>query len=76
MIVGGKSPAFFHNGTTMLAELLPNAEHRVLDGQTHMVKAKALGPALTDYFVGRRAARSEPAERLVFAGSADVPDGR
>jgi pimeloyl-ACP methyl ester carboxylesterase len=45
VIVGGKSPGFFHNGTRMLADLLPNAEHRVLDGQTHMVKAKVLGPS-------------------------------
>ena len=39
-----KSPAFFHNGTSRLADLLPNAEHRVLAGQTHMVKAKVLAP--------------------------------
>jgi pimeloyl-ACP methyl ester carboxylesterase len=57
VIVGGKSPAFFHNGTKMLAELLPNADHRVLDGQTHMVKAKALAPLLIDCF-GRGQASS------------------
>ena len=66
VIVGGKSPAFFHNGTMMLADLLPNAEHCLLDGQTHMVKAKVLGPVLIDYFVGRRAASTERAERLVL----------
>jgi pimeloyl-ACP methyl ester carboxylesterase len=65
VIVGGKSPAFFHKGTRTLAELLPNAEHRVLDGQTHMVNAKVLAPVLVDYFVGERAMR---AARL-------VPDG-
>jgi pimeloyl-ACP methyl ester carboxylesterase len=52
VIVGGKSPAFFHNGTRMLVDLLPDAEHRVLDGQTHMVKAKALAPVLIEYFSG------------------------
>jgi pimeloyl-ACP methyl ester carboxylesterase len=56
VIVGGKSPAFFHTGTRMLTDLLPNAEHRVLDGQTHMVKAKALAPVLIDAFAGDRAA--------------------
>jgi hypothetical protein len=66
VIVGGKSPAFFHNGTMMLADLLPNAEHRVLDGQTHMVKAKVLGPLLIDYFVGPRAASTGRAERLIL----------
>jgi pimeloyl-ACP methyl ester carboxylesterase len=54
VIVGGKSPTFFHNGATSLTELLPNAEHRVLDGQTHMVKAKALAPVLVDHFAGAR----------------------
>jgi pimeloyl-ACP methyl ester carboxylesterase len=52
VIVGGKSPAFFQNGTRALAELLPNAQHRVLEGQTHMVKAKVLAPALVDFFGG------------------------
>jgi pimeloyl-ACP methyl ester carboxylesterase len=52
VIVGGKSPAFFHNGTKQLADVLPNADHRVLEGQTHMVKAKALAPLLIDCFGG------------------------
>ena len=66
MIVGGKSPAFFHNGTRMLADLLPGAEHRVLEGQTHMVKAKALAPVLVDHFAGGRAASPARAEDLVL----------
>jgi hypothetical protein len=70
VIVGGKSPAFFHNGTRMLADLLPNAERGVLDGQTHMVKAKVLAPLLIDYgragAPGSRDQRSLPA-RLVEA---------
>ena len=57
VIVGGKSPAFLHNGTRMLAELLPDAEHRVLAGQTHMVKAKVLAPLLIECFAGVRAER-------------------
>jgi pimeloyl-ACP methyl ester carboxylesterase len=65
VIVGGKSPAFFHNGTRMLVELLPNSEHRVLGGQTHMVKAKVLAPVLIDYFAGGRAVSMDRAERLV-----------
>jgi pimeloyl-ACP methyl ester carboxylesterase len=55
VIVGGKSPAFFHTATKALAELLPNAEHHVLRGQTHMVKAKALAPLVTECFAGVRA---------------------
>jgi len=68
VIVGGKSPAFFHNGTSMLADLLPNAEHRVLDGQTHMVKAKVLAPVLIDNFAGRPAMSTDHAEGLVLDG--------
>jgi pimeloyl-ACP methyl ester carboxylesterase len=67
VIVGGKSPAFFHNGTRMLADLLPNAEHSVLDGQTHMVKAKVLAPALVDYFVGGHTPSAAPTEGVVPA---------
>ena len=68
VIVGGKSPAFFHNGTSRLVDLLPNAEHRVLAGQTHMVKAKALAPALIDYFAAGRAPSTDRAEQLVPNG--------
>ncbi|WP_028062995.1 alpha/beta fold hydrolase [Solirubrobacter soli] len=50
VIVGGKSPAFLHNGTKMLIDQLPDAEHLVLPGQTHMVKANVLAPLLIDCF--------------------------
>lgn len=33
-----------------LAEVLPNAEHRVLAGQTHIVKPAALAPVLGEFF--------------------------
>jgi len=38
-----------------LADVLPNAQHRVLEGQTHMVKAKALAPLLAEFFSAQRA---------------------
>ena len=50
VVVGGKSPTWMHNGTQALAELLPNAQLRVLDRQTHMVKPKPLAPVLVDFF--------------------------
>jgi pimeloyl-ACP methyl ester carboxylesterase len=68
VIVGAKSPAFFHSGTRMLEDLLPNAEHRALDGLTHMVKAKLLAPALIDYFAGGRAVSTERAAGFVLDG--------
>jgi pimeloyl-ACP methyl ester carboxylesterase len=51
-IDGGKSPAWMRAGMAQLASRLPNAEYRTLPGQTHMVKATALAPALAS-FLGR-----------------------
>jgi hypothetical protein len=39
-----------HNGTRALADMLPAARYHVLDGQTHIVKPKALAPVLVDFF--------------------------
>jgi pimeloyl-ACP methyl ester carboxylesterase len=50
VLVGGKSPAWLHHGTQALADVLPNAAHRVVEGQTHNVKAKALAPPLQEFF--------------------------
>jgi pimeloyl-ACP methyl ester carboxylesterase len=50
VINGGKSPRWMRNGVKALAELLPNAEHRTLPGQTHLVKPEALAPVLTEFF--------------------------
>ncbi|SEH01629.1 Alpha/beta hydrolase family protein [Nonomuraea solani] len=47
---GGKSPAWIRNAARSLAELLPTAEHRTLEGQTHIVKAAALAPVLEGFF--------------------------
>ncbi|HEX4626645.1 MAG TPA: hypothetical protein VH231_19530 [Solirubrobacteraceae bacterium] len=49
VMVGGKSPAFFHTGTRQLADRLPEAEHRVVDGQTHMVRPRAVAPVLAAF---------------------------
>ena len=48
------------NGAATLANAIPGAEHRELAGQTHMVKAKALAPALVEFL--------EPARRPSAAG--------
>jgi pimeloyl-ACP methyl ester carboxylesterase len=50
VVIGGKSPAWWQTSTTALTRALPNAEHRVLDGQNHMVKPKALAPLLIELF--------------------------
>ena len=50
VVAGGKSPAWMHHGVSALARVLPNAQERTLDGQTHQVKARALAPLLTEFF--------------------------
>ena len=50
VMVGGKSPTWFHHGTSALTEAIPAATHRVIKGQTHNVKATALAQPLTEFF--------------------------
>jgi len=47
---GGKSPAWMLNGMRALARALANAEHRVIEGQSHEVAAGALEPVLKEFF--------------------------
>ena len=49
VLVGGKSPTWMANGMRSLAELLPSGQLQVLEGQTHMVKPKALAPAVKPF---------------------------
>jgi pimeloyl-ACP methyl ester carboxylesterase len=50
--VGGKSPEWMRNAMRDLANVL-DAEHRTLEGQTHIVKPEALTPVLVDFFEDR-----------------------
>ena len=47
---GGASFPFMHKTATSLANAIPNAQHRTLDGQTHEVQSEALAPVLIDFF--------------------------
>ena len=47
---GGKSPAWMRHANRSLATVLPKAQYRTLEGQTHVVKAKAHTPALVESF--------------------------
>jgi hypothetical protein len=38
------------NATRTLADALPDATHRTLPGQNHLIKAQAIAPVLTDFF--------------------------
>lgn len=52
VIDGGKSPAWMRTAMKELAGVLPNAQLRTLEGQTHMIKAKVLAPTLEEFFRG------------------------
>lgn len=47
---GGASPAFMHNAAQAVAHALPNAQRRILEGQTHDVAPEALAPVLVEFF--------------------------
>lgn len=49
---GGKSPAWMRNAMRALAGALPNAKYRTIEGQTHMLSAKAIAPVLGEFFSG------------------------
>jgi pimeloyl-ACP methyl ester carboxylesterase len=49
---GGKSPAWIRHANRSLASILPNAQYRTLEGQTHVVKAKAHAPKVMEFFKG------------------------
>lgn len=46
---GGKSDAWMQNAQLAISKALPNAAHRTLEGQNHMVSAKAIGPIIKDF---------------------------
>jgi pimeloyl-ACP methyl ester carboxylesterase len=52
VVVGGKSPVWMLNSMQALSNILPNAKHRILEGQTHIVKPTALAPLLREFFAG------------------------
>lgn len=47
---GSESFPFMHGTAVALAEAIPNAQHRTLEGQTHDVAAEALAPVLIEFF--------------------------
>ncbi|MFI5938427.1 alpha/beta fold hydrolase [Actinoplanes sp. NPDC051494] len=51
---GGKSPQYMRNAAKALSEALPRAEYATLPGQTHIVKAPALAPAIKDFLAAKR----------------------
>ena len=52
VIDGGAGEAFMHTGADALARILPDAQRRTLEGQTHDVAAEAIAPVLEEFFAG------------------------
>jgi pimeloyl-ACP methyl ester carboxylesterase len=49
---GGKSPVWMRHGAQALANVLPNAQHRTLEGQTHDVAPEIVASVLERFFAG------------------------
>jgi pimeloyl-ACP methyl ester carboxylesterase len=49
---GSASDKFMYDTAVALAKAMPDAEHRVLEGQTHAVTPEAIAPVLVDFFNG------------------------
>jgi pimeloyl-ACP methyl ester carboxylesterase len=47
---GGKSPAWMRHANRSLATVLPTAQYRTLEGQTHMLRPQAHAPMLMEFF--------------------------
>ncbi len=50
VIAGGASPDFFRDTATRLAELLPNGNLTVLEGQDHGAPADVVAPVVAEFF--------------------------
>lgn len=58
--VGRKSPLYMRNAMQALADVLPSAQLRVLEGETHIVKPKAIAPILAEFFSPRETITDGP----------------
>jgi pimeloyl-ACP methyl ester carboxylesterase len=50
VINGSESYPFMYTSAVALADAMPNAQHRTLEGQTHEVAAEAIAPVLVEFF--------------------------
>ena len=54
VVDGGRSPASLRTAADALAERLPHAERRTLEGQSHNVAMHVLAPVLEEFLLDRR----------------------
>jgi pimeloyl-ACP methyl ester carboxylesterase len=61
LVIGGaKSPASLRHAVDALADAMPHAQRRMLEGQSHNVSPKALAPVLVDFFAASDGGRRQP----------------
>jgi pimeloyl-ACP methyl ester carboxylesterase len=60
VMVGGKAASPMAEAQTAIAAAIPDSEHRVLEGQTHQVSAKAVAAHLRTFFNRTPASESDP----------------
>jgi pimeloyl-ACP methyl ester carboxylesterase len=51
-LAGAKSPLWMRSAAKALASALPAGRHRLLEGQTHDLKARVVAPVLREFFGG------------------------
>ena len=58
VMAGGESPPFMRETARALADVIPEAQSRTLEGQEHNVAPEALAPVLEEYFKDQNGIRS------------------
>jgi pimeloyl-ACP methyl ester carboxylesterase len=70
VVYGVKSPAVLKEGSRALAEVLPNAELRELEGIGHNIKMDVLAPVLAEFFAGETRLEAGGKARAAASASA------
>jgi pimeloyl-ACP methyl ester carboxylesterase len=68
VVYGSKSPAVLQQGSRALAEVLPNAQLRELEGISHNLRMNVVPPVLAEFFAGERNATIPGKARSATAG--------
>ena len=58
VLAGGESPPFMRETAWALADVIPEAQSRILEGQEHNVAPEALAPVLEEFFKDQNGTRS------------------
>lgn len=51
--MGGLQPGFFDEAADAVARIIPHAERKIIEGQSHVVEPKALAEVLVSFFEGK-----------------------